>query len=387
MSPYPLEFRVYNPEIGDAVERFRMYLVERLRAGQPVPVEEILNQLPFGPMGGTTREDLLARGAVSVLSETLLGNDGPEFFGSFSDAKLGDIAIYFPETVRASFAVSGGNCSIVFEEPVECVLYILPTLIGDLRRSANQILYAIYAMPNEWRYLFSTQDNPNEGMNIVIDFRGVCLEVGTRGYLLPPTLRKRRTLAACCPNPDKHTHVNLRSEPLKLPVHVRRVVDTTTFSVADMIQALNKTLYESGTGVIAQLASDKHLEAQEFEQIETPKFELASATHKMDELYKKRDGIPDDEVCVYVVKKFVLADGTEPTYVGVGEQPGESAVIKSECSRYTLAHEVGHTLGLRHNNQDGSLMYPITLVNPPHTPLILQNEVNTLRSSSLLKPA
>ncbi len=60
------------------------------------------------------------------------------------------------------------------------------------------------------------------------------------------------------------------------------------------------------------------------------------------------------------------------------------AVVASYASRYTMAHEVGHVLGLNHVSDNNRLMTGLgtdNITNPP--PDLIASEVTTMLASNL----
>lgn len=80
---------------------------------------------------------------------------------------------------------------------------------------------------------------------------------------------------------------------------------------------------------------------------------------------------------------------TVPPFNGCATHPAgrPGAVVASIASPWTLAHEVGHVLGLRHVNDNNRLMTgggTSNITNLP--PDLVAPEVSTMQSSSLTNP-
>ncbi len=406
MPVSPLEFGVVGSGVAKEVERFRKFLIERIGAHEPITFEEALKILPFGPMGGTTREDLIARGNISVISGSELRNDGEEFFGEFTDERLGEIAVHFPASISAQYQMGTETLSIMFREPIECVLYILPELMGGLRRSAYQHLHAVIAQPGYWTYQLTTQDNKAETLNIVIELNARNIEPSRYEYILPKVVSEKRR--RCCCAVDKPTaHRDRRTQyGNTLPLHIRRLVEPSSHTIDDMVIAFNKVFSESKLAITVKVKSNETLNLPDLEEVDVivdkcsggvssplaqrvAQCQLLEVSDEQTKLYAQRSGVSENQVCIYVVKSInkKLSDGTSCSedITGNAQIGRPSGMIEQDCGLYTLAHEVCHTLGLSgHNGKEGALMYPSMLDAPDKTPLLVDNEPGDVRSSHFL---
>jgi hypothetical protein len=92
---------------------------------------------------------------------------------------------------------------------------------------------------------------------------------------------------------------------------------------------------------------------------------LGQPTDEHDELFAQRNGVSEHHLVIYIVQMLVGGNGN---LLGCATHPAgqPGAAIVQTNSRWLLAHEVGHVLGLRHVCQ-----FP-TAANPtPPTPCIV----------------
>ena len=109
-----------------------------------------------------------------------------------------------------------------------------------------------------------------------------------------------------------------------------------------------------------------------------------STTDEQNQLFGNRNNVGDNEVVAYFVRSTV------PPLNGCAAHPIErpGAVIAQGATRWTLAHEMGHVLGLPHCDTDGHRLFDrlmtgggtANITNPP--PDLIASEVQTMRDST-----
>jgi Hemopexin/Matrixin len=112
---------------------------------------------------------------------------------------------------------------------------------------------------------------------------------------------------------------------------------------------------------------------------------LGVPTAEHDLLFAHRDGVPADELVVYIVQTLVGGSGN---LLGCATHPAgqPGAAIVQSGALWLTAHEVGHVLGLRHaSSTSDDLMFPtVGWTNVP--PDLSDSEAATMVSSVLTVP-
>lgn len=105
-------------------------------------------------------------------------------------------------------------------------------------------------------------------------------------------------------------------------------------------------------------------------------------TPEQDALFAHRGTAGANDICVYYVRSTV------PAYNGcAAHSPGQPAVVVAAWAPlWTLAHEVGHVLGLRHVDDDTRLMTGNgTSRITAALPSLVRSEIEILRASPLTR--
>lgn len=387
-----MQFAVVNDFAGDDVRAFLQYLIGSLGNGIDVPISEIFDRIPFGPMGGTTRDDLLARGTIRAGGAAtdeeygLLTNRGDEVFGEFTDDILGDIAIVFPDYIEAQYRVSPEAISVAFPDPVEVSLYILPTLPGDLRRDVSQRLTAINATRHQWTYYLHTDGNPAESLALIVDFPDVHSSVPAVLPTGKPSVTKSEHISravrmvskgrshAVCPCCDGPKRINLRTHPrAPINLHVRRLVEPTAFTVDEYVQAIRDVLTNSGvTGIPVNVVTNTAVHRPDLEDLDVNEGDSGESTEQS--TLFANTGIPAGEFACYIIRSFVFVD-PDSDIVGRGRLPGFALAVEHDAPRYTWAHELGHNLGMNHDETTNCVMNKTVVPDDSH-PIYTQQQVN-----------
>jgi Metallo-peptidase family M12B Reprolysin-like len=184
------------------------------------------------------------------------------------------------------------------------------------------------------------------------------------------------------------TPVRTGSGTLKLigwgPACVRlhlKIVQQPNVAITTMVDNMRQVYGSVGVGVTLASTETLNLPAT-FLDIEVGGCS-GSTTSEQDQLFSNRNNAGANDVVVYFVRSTV------PPFNGCASHPSgrPGAVVASIASQWTMAHEVGHVLGLSHVNDNNRLMTgngTSGITNPP--PDLVPTEVSTMQSSAITQP-
>ena len=159
--------------------------------------------------------------------------------------------------------------------------------------------------------------------------------------------------------------------------HVK-ILTNPTISIDRMLVAMRQ-VYEA-VGIRVQLASTETLNLPTLNDVDVGTCTMGSVTAEQTQLFGNRNNAWGSDVVVYFVRSTV------PAFNGCAAFPAgrPGAVVAQIATVWTMAHEVGHVLGLNHVNDNNRLMTgngTSNITNPP--PDLITSEVNTMRASAL----
>lgn len=160
-------------------------------------------------------------------------------------------------------------------------------------------------------------------------------------------------------------------------LHFKVLTAPTTFTIDQMLDAMRQVYEPHGFRVVR--ASDENLNLPALNVVDVGTCS-GSVTAEQTTLFNNRNNVGTNEVVVYFVQ------ATNPPFNGCASFPAgrPGSVVVSTASRWTMAHEVGHNLGLSHVNNNDRLMTgngTFNITNPP--PDLVNSEITTVSNSAL----
>jgi hypothetical protein len=169
--------------------------------------------------------------------------------------------------------------------------------------------------------------------------------------------------------------VGIGTEMLRLHV---KILTSPTIAVEQMLVSM-QWVYEA-VGIRVQRVSTETLNLPTLNDVDVGACTMGSVTAEQTQLFSNRNNAGPNDVVVYFVRSTV------PPFNGCAAFPAgrPGAVVAQGASTWTLAHEVGHVLGLVHVNDNNRLMTgngTANITNPP--PDLTSQEVITMRTSTI----
>ena len=192
--------------------------------------------------------------------------------------------------------------------------------------------------------------------------------------------------ASTCPATSNHRAgadgVEFHVPPMVKRVRIHtKVLTPPPIPLTTMFQAFREAYAHCGVDV--DWVSDETLDVPELTVVEAARCKSSDLTDEQATLFQNRNSAADGDVVVYVVQQTI------PVYNGCAAHPDgkPGLILTAIASEWTLAHEVGHLLGLRHTAHTETDRLMTTggtgnITNPP--PDLVDDEVATLLTSPLL---
>lgn len=160
-------------------------------------------------------------------------------------------------------------------------------------------------------------------------------------------------------------------------VHVK-VLNTPNLAIDTMFDSMREVYEPIGIRVVR--ASNETLNLPLLQVCDVGTCVRGSTTAEQDTLFANRNNAGANDVVIYFVQAL------NPPAFGCAAHPAgrPGAVVAQIATRWTMAHEIGHVLGLVHVTDNDRLMTgngTNNITNPP--PDLVASEITTMRSSPL----
>jgi len=165
-----------------------------------------------------------------------------------------------------------------------------------------------------------------------------------------------------------HCRINLHFKILSVP----------NIDVDNMLDAMRDVFEPQGFRV--DLRSIETLDLPQFNTVDIGTCIAGQTTNEQDLLFANRNFVQGQDIVIYFVQ------ATTPPVNGCAAHPAgiPSAVVTSIASVWTMAHEVGHILGLNHVSNNDRLMTGLGTNNITNIPPdLINSEIQTMKNSSL----
>jgi hypothetical protein len=127
-------------------------------------------------------------------------------------------------------------------------------------------------------------------------------------------------------------------------LHIKVLTQPANFTIAEMVDAM-RIVYATAN-IAVKIVSREILSGSEFAdlQIVDVNDKCIGVHPEQHELFKHDNFVGTNDIVIY------FCVGTDPPTNGCASHPAgkPGAIVTSSASRWTLAHEVGHVLGLNH---------------------------------------
>lgn len=177
-----------------------------------------------------------------------------------------------------------------------------------------------------------------------------------------------------------HNWANLGQECVRMHI---KTLTAPTVNLQTMIDSMEQVYLTANIGV--EIVSEETLNINDpaispLNDVDCGSCMMGTVTNEQTQLFNHRNNVGANEVVVYFVRSTV------PAYNGCAAHPAgrPGAVVARGATQWTLAHEVGHVLGLSHVNNSDRLMTgggTANITNPP--PDIIASEAQTMLNSNL----
>jgi hypothetical protein len=395
------EIKVPGKVFKESMDAMRGRMIERAAVRDPIPIQIFFDYFRLTAGNQTLGEKLRARGTFVPVGSAYrnAGNLIDEIIRDIGPERR-QMTLYVGPTLHVETSLSPSESpnalTFTFEQADNNdgnnIMLGVDELPAELGFGTSFVLRKIVWDPAGTRYIATEDGIPDHQLEIFVDasledqiflsgLRGFSAIASTPVRMIPMPLAGQ--CGGCCggfcakpsPAPEGELCVNLHAKILVTPFR----------SVQEQVTAANG-IYRAGR-VTIHLASIEMLNLPQFEDLDVGGCGLGPLTGEQIALFTQyRTNAGPHDICAYWVRTMTSNTGTT---IGCAAHPAGVPALglmgSSSMTPWTLAHEIGHVLGLAHVNDSDThnLMYRFDSYSDP-PPVLNGSQIDAMRWSESL---
>jgi hypothetical protein len=167
----------------------------------------------------------------------------------------------------------------------------------------------------------------------------------------------------------------------QLPLHLRILFEDESPTIGEMVERATRVF--EAIDVKIEIASEHEVDAPLLRVLNVrSSCHGARVSADQTALFARRGKLGADDIVIFFVRE------TNPPLSGCAQHPrGQpGAVVTSQATRWSLAHEIGHVLGLIHVGDPKRVMHFDTSKISLNPPGFDASEIAKIKANRLLKP-
>lgn len=384
-------YTIQIPGQGTAlqVQELRTELLDAFLSRRSFPLRRVFELLPPNTDNTPVTDAIAGRGMLEVKENTFVNDDEP-IDATVIDNAGRSYALFIP--ARLVLRVEQG-AALRLVTDVE-VLFTLGNLPPELNYGEQFVLSELEFGATTVLFRAAEAGNPDHRLVIQVNLvqrDGVFRFVRERGLAKrspsPLALIAAEAMgdSSCCSEPRRprpprplpparvcvRIHIKILA-PLSAPIDMQFNAMSQVFSPAGI---------QVERGTVEMLPGLAHLL-----DLDAGRCVLGETSSEQNALFEYRKDVGPGELVVYFVQTLVMSGGIQ--LAGCASHPRDrpGCVVTVTANLWTLAHEVGHVLGLIHVDDNRRLMTKngtFAIIEPP--PDLADSEINTIKTSGWVR--